>query len=118
MKELPQKYNRSWLLKNLPKRDWNKISTYKKLFIVPAGTKHDSGYMHIAIIGVNDNKAEIVAYPDDISWDYSGIQQKDGYDSVRTDCYYPSGILQFWSRSYKFMIEGAYSSTTIKIINN
>ena len=106
-------------LLKLPQRDWEKITQYDSILIVPSGSKHDSGYMMIAIIGMVGNEPkEICGYPDDISWDYTDYKQAYECTGVRTDCYYPQGILHFWARDTSFQVGESLSSITIKVINN
>ena len=94
---------------------------YYHILLVPAGTKHDSGYMHIAVVGVRKQKKgsplyQIAAYPDDICWDLTGLEQKYPMVGLRTDCEYPSGIIRIWGRG-KFEVEfPSFSSTDIKFI--
>lgn len=69
-----------------------------------------------AIIGIVDNEPkEICAYPDDICWDFSEFNQKYDCSGMRTDCFYPQGVMRFWGNSIQFTVQGAYSSTTIKV---
>lgn len=111
---------RKELLKS-PMRRWDDTDKeYDQILIVPAGTKHDSGYMHIAVIGVTDNgeekQYEIAAYPDDISCFFPlitfGEKKEFTMASVRMDCYYPQGILQYHGRG-KFKVGLALSSVDI-----
>ena len=112
-----EKLNRK-TIKLLPERDWNIVSEYKAIFLVPSGLKHESGYMTIAIIGQKENgDFEVCAYPDDIDWDFTGFVQKFSCTGMRTDCYYPNGILRFWGRNLVFEVGESFSSTDIKIKN-
>ena len=113
------KVTKKELLK-MPIRKWDDTSRqYDKILLVPAGTKHDSGYMHIAIIGVyvvkGITKYEIAGYPDDISCLFE-LQKLEGskfsYAKVRMDCLYPSGILQYNGNGY-FTVGEALSSVDI-----
>ena len=105
------KYKKTELLK-LPGRHWTSKKLYDQLLIVPAGTKHDSGYSHIAIIGcIGEEPVEICAYPDDIQ-----LPQTNDNWSLRMDCSYPSGILRLWSNKYKFQVPVALSSTEIVLV--
>lgn len=122
MKEI-EKMSKKELLK-LPVRGWDDDSRlYDQILIVPAGTKHDSGYMHIAIVGVwkdgNEKKAELCAFPDDISYFFPKIEGLH-FDTalVRQDCYYPSGVLRFHTRNGKFYVSEALSSVDIKLVPN
>lgn len=111
------------LLKS-PVREWGKTEKeYDVILLVPTGTKHDSGFMHIAIIGGIWNKKvgqhddmdfEICAYPDDISCLFPIVEFGDNFEmaTVRMDCYYPSGVLQYHGRG-KFRVGEALSSVNI-----
>jgi len=116
--KIDSKTKKRELLKNTPQRKWDMVSVYKSILIVPANTKHDSGYMQIAIVGIKENgDAEICAYPDDINWDFSNLEQKYPCAGMRTDCYYPSGILRFWGNEIEFEVGNALSSTNIIVRN-
>ena len=115
-----------------PSRPWDDTSKlYDRIWIIPAGTKHDSGYMHMAVVGVTNGPKdkifeketyEICAYPDDISTFFPPIEYGDNKEyeiaQVRMDCYYPSGILQYHSSRGKFHVSEALSSVDIKFIPN
>lgn len=115
------KYNRKQLLKLKNRKDEDIDRLYDYVLIIPAGTKHDSGFMHIAVIGkwIEDKKEkfEICSYPDDINWILPD-SQRVGYKfaHLRTDCFYPQGILKFWGRG-KFKVDWG-SSTEITFISN
>lgn len=112
MKIEPTKLNKL-SIKTLPQRE-DKVSTYESIFLVPSGLKHDSGYMMIAIVGVMDSgDMEVCAYPDDIGWDFRELEQKYGCTGMRTDCYYPNGVLRFWGNDVRFIVGEAFSSTDI-----
>ena len=106
-------------LLKMPVRDWDDTSRkYSQILLVPSGRKHDSGYMHIAVIGVYEEegkpKYEIAAFPDDISCifpvkDYGTFN----FPLVRMDCYYPSGVLRYHARNGKFTVSEALSSVEI-----
>lgn len=101
-------------LLKLPERVGNE-KVYEQLLIVPTRIKHESGWARIAIIGITEDGAEIAAYPDDINWDFSEVPQIEL--AMRTDCYYPSGILRVWSHRVKFQVGIAISSTDIKLLS-
>jgi hypothetical protein len=114
--------NKKELLKS-PRREWNDTDKeYDAILLVPDGTKHDSGYMHIAVIGVtrgkdfDDMSFEICAYPDDISCHFPiftfGDNKEFSQPLVRMDCYYPQGVLQYHGRG-KFKVGMALSSVGI-----
>ena len=101
-------------LKKLPFKDWKKTKRYDSILIIRSGKKHDSGWALIYIIGCeNGDPVEIAASCDDIGWDVSAITNE--YD-LRSDMYYPSGVLRFWSNHYDFEIGRALSSTTITLV--
>lgn len=108
------KYTKTELLK-LPDRSWDAEldKVYDELLIVPGRTKHDSGYSHIAIIGVIGSKPiEILAYPDDIELP-KALEASSYSMDFRMDCSYPHGVLRLWSNRYKFKVGFPTSSTTI-----
>lgn len=100
-------------LRKLPQRDWNKQTDYDSLYVINSGTKHDSGFAWIDIIGINDEEKEIAACCDDIIWDVSLVNSEYNF---RSDMLYPSGVLRFWSKGFKFRVGASLSSTTIKLI--
>lgn len=104
-------------LLKLPVRQWNdETQLYEKILIVPSGLEHESGYMRIAVIGVWDEgkKAEICAYPDDISY-FFPYEEEYRFAKVRQDCFYPSGVLQFHTTYGKFHVSTALSSVDISL---
>lgn len=103
-------------LRNLPVRAWDEKKAYNSVITIPSGKKHDSGWALIAIIGLddNDNPIEIAAYCDDICWKIPNINE----GSFRTDMFYPSGAVHFWSWDYEFMVGVSLSSTNIELIKN
>jgi hypothetical protein len=108
------------ILKSEKHRGWNDTDKlYDRIWLIPSGEKHDSGYMHIAVVGVNVDY-EIVAYPDDISTFFPPIKYGDReqyeFASVRMDCHYPQGILQYHGTNLKFRVSSLLSSIDIKII--
>jgi len=104
----------------MPERPWNETSRlYDQVLIVPAGTKHDSGYMHIAVIGAwsedgKETQYEICGYPDDVSLiaDYILMGNGGSFAKVRMDCWYPQGVLQYHGRG-KFKVSEGLSSQDI-----
>lgn len=104
-------------LLNSDERKWNETSKqYDSILIIPAGTRHESGYMHIAIIGVTEGEEEsyeICGYPDDISFDFPEL--KGSYGLVRMDCLYPKGIIRYHGLG-KFTVSHASSCMVIKFI--
>lgn len=113
------KYKRKELLK-LPHREWsNSSKEYKQILIVPAGLKHDSGYMCIAIIGMwvedGEEKYEIAAMPDSIShyFPIRNIAEDLTLPTVWQDCYYPSGVLRYFGDGV-FTVSDALSDVDIR----
>lgn len=118
----------------LPILDWGiDRGWWDALLIIPGRHKHDSGYAHIAIIGVRFGKVGVrgdkdsgpgewashkLAYGDDIQWPaqsgYPGGSMRD-YGALRTDSYHPSGVLRLWSGEYEFSTTSPLSSVTILI---
>jgi hypothetical protein len=119
-------YKRKNLLA-LPERRWNEETIYDSILIVPTGRKHDSGYALIAIVGtINYRPAEIAAYCDDINWitPESTTVGSSTYPfqyqiaDFHSDMFYPSNILQMWSRNGKFKVGYSSSSTDITFIKD
>lgn len=105
----------------MPTRGWQETKRlYNQILLVPSGTKHSSGYMHIAIVGVwtedKEAKYEICGYPDDISLlaDFINAGQFK-FAKVRMDCWYPQGILQYHGNG-KFRVSESLSSQEITFI--
>ena len=105
-----------------PLREWTNVDKeYKEILIVPSGKKHDSGWMRIAVIGVwiedGQEKYEIAAYPDDISYFFP--IRKIGEDlqmaTVRQDCHYPQGVLRYHGDGI-FKVSEAISSVDIHFL--
>lgn len=120
-KQTERSPSRKELLK-MPRRKWDDTSReYDQILLVPASTKHDSGYMHIAVIGVykenEEVKYEIAAYPDDISCLFKTIKFGDKnqfeFARVRMDCLYPSGVLRYHAGEGHFTVGAALSSVDI-----
>ncbi len=101
-------------LKNLPARNWDDAKAYRSVVAIPSGKKHDSGWALMAIIGLDDwnTPIEIAAYCDDICWKIPYINE----DNFRTDMFYPTGAIHFWSRDYNFLVGPSLSSTDITLI--
>jgi len=109
-------------LLTLPFRGWNAPEKwYTSLLIVPSRKMHDSGWAHIAVIGVEGDEAtEIIAFPDDIHWPAQSSLTPPGtplsdYGALRTDAYWPSGVLRLWSGIYEFSVDSPTSSVDIRI---
>lgn len=99
-------------LRKLPFRKWDEVKDYNELFVIASGRKHDSGWALMYIIGRNGDDMEIAAACDDICWDVS-LASTYG---LRTDMTYPSGILRYWSNSFKFRVGASLSSTDVVLI--
>ena len=102
-------------LRKLPFRKFNDTKkTYNSIIIINSGKKHDSGWALILIIGLDKkgNPVEIAAACDDICWK---IPNPIDYQ-LRSDMYYPGGILHFWSDAYMFKVGHSLSSTDIFLI--
>ena len=111
----------------MPQRKWDNVKKqYSEILIIPAGTKHDSGYMHIAIIGVfidgEKKKYEICAFPDDICCLFPIIKLGDKnqfeFARVHMDCLYPIGVLRYHSVDGYFTVSAALSSVNIIFHND
>lgn len=108
-------------LEGLPRRKWNETSIYHEILVVNTRQKHDSGYALMSIIGCDDNckPLEIAACCDDLELDCSAMLNMDSYyakHGLRNDMYYPSGIIRYWSRGFKFQVGTSLSSTTVTLI--
>ena len=97
-------------LKKLLHREWDKKSEYDSVLLINSKFKHKSGWAKIYIIGIRKEvPIEIAGMPDDIEW-----EMKDK-SILRTDMYYGSGIIRFWSRGSKFIVGASLSSVTIEV---
>lgn len=111
------------ILKTASNRAWDDTDTeYDSILIIPAGTKHDSGYMRIAIVGVFEKDSveqyEICGYPDDISCHFPSHKSGEfDFPLVRMDCFYPQGILRYHGRG-KFKVGESLSSQDIYFIQD
>jgi len=94
----------------LPVRHWMAHSIYDTLLVFSSGQKHNSGWAAMYVVGlIKGVPVEIASNcSDDIEW--------LGFDFVRTDCAYKSGVMHFWKRGYQFEVGDALSSITIKSI--
>jgi len=100
---------------NLPRRSWDKVSTYGSICVINSGRKHDSGYSLMYIIGMNGHvPIEIAAACDDIQW---VIPERCDY-YFRTDMFYPCGVMHFHSNKYIFQVHRSLSTTEIHLIPN
>jgi hypothetical protein len=94
----------------LPVRRWDKSSRYDSLIIFSEGSRHESGYSVMLIIGVIGGQPVEIASDcsDDISWKLS-----DG-NLMRTDCLFASKSLHFWGDCH-FTVGTALSSIDIEV---
>lgn len=100
-------------LLSLPERDWQLTTSYDSLLVLSDGTKHESGWGNITIIGCfGDEPFEIVSQcSDDIAFEVNANQ-------LRMDCAMPSRAMHFWSRGKNsFEVGAATSSITIRIFD-
>ena len=107
-------YTRKELLA-LPVRDWQKITDYDTLTIVPTGQIHkDSGYRLMAIVGNMNDKGpvEIAAFCDDFCWE-GGISPRAW---VRIDMVPNNNCVHIWSNDVRFRVGYGLSSTSLKVI--
>lgn len=100
----------------LPDADWTNPKWWNSILIIPLRTKHDSGYAHIALVGVDEKgiaREVLTACSDDIEWPLapSGFGNES---DIRTDAYYPSGVLKLWSRRYEFRVSHPVSTARIE----
>jgi hypothetical protein len=105
-----------------PLRQWTNVDKeYNEILIVPSGRKHCSGWMSIAVIGVwvedGQEKYEIAAYPDDISYFFPirKIAEDLQLTTVRQDCHYPQGVLRYHGDGI-FKVSAAVSSVDIHFL--
>lgn len=101
-------------LRGLPVRKWDETKTYTSIAVIPSGKKHDSGWALMYIIGFDDKMKpiEIAAVCDDICW--SIPDATDYY--FRSDMFYPSGVIHFWSNKYHYKVGISLSSTDVTLV--
>lgn len=111
-------------LQNITKSNVNNIpqrkespSSYRSLLIVPSRRKHSSGFTQIQVVGVGPNEVLelITTYSDDLGF-YMPTPLTEGYESIRMDCLYPSGIMRVWSNYFDFVVSFTSSSLVIKLV--
>lgn len=104
---------------DLPHVNWGDPEEWwDALLIVPTPYEHDSGWSHIAIIGVrrvdgDDMAVKVLATPDDIHWPARSAIGAMDYGALNMDSYHPQGVLRLWSRYYDFSASGPVSSVDI-----
>ena len=110
-------------LLTLPDAVWNQGGTwYESLLMIPLRTKHESGYAHIALIGVDKDgyaREVLTRCSDDIQMPfapagYARLGMAEESD-LRFDCFHPSGVLKLWSRRYQFRVSYPVSSVRIEV---
>ena len=99
-------------LRALPHRRWDEQKTYQSIMVIPSGKKHDSGWALMYVIGCNGEEKEIAASCDDIEWNTEAVTD---HRSIRTDMFYPSGVMHFWSQHFNFTVGCSLSSTAITL---
>ena len=105
-------YTRKDLLA-LPHRNWNDVTSYRSILLVPTYELHDSGWRLIAIVGCNDDGTpkEIAAFCDDIQW-----QTIRTYYGISMDMIPKTNICRFHSRTMRFQVGVSLSTTDVKIV--
>lgn len=105
----------------LPRVGWddqNRKRWWDCLIIVPTRKRHDSGWLHIAIIGYDQGSKEgmLLAMPDDITWPEITPRYPDTNGmSLRTDASPKNHALRLWSNHFRFRIDMPVSSVTIEV---
>lgn len=99
----------------LPVRDWNALSEYDALYVVPTKETHESGYRLMAIVGVLTNKGpiEIAAFCDDLCWEAANIRAM----SVRMDMMPTNNCVHIWGSGVRFRVGRGLSSTSLYVID-
>lgn len=101
-------------LRKLPHKVYNTTKEYDSLLVINSCLKHDSGYAIIYVIGVICKEPiEIACSCDEIQWNVVNVLSPYHF---RTDMYYPSGILRYWSNNFKFSVGPSLSSTEITLV--
>jgi hypothetical protein len=99
-----------------PWRDWKRTTDYDSLLVLPSRTKHGSGFRNITIIGVKGDDIEIVTQnSDDLNW-FTPPPDHPQVAQLRTDCFFKSGALHFWSRRHIFRVGAVLSSIDITLV--
>lgn len=104
--------SRKELLAGAKERESWKPDVFETILVVPNRSKHDSGYSWIRLYGKpkhHESELYLLGYCDDIIWELNG-------QDLRTDCFYPSGVLQFWKRDCNFKVGMTFSSTRIELV--
>lgn len=100
-------------LETAPQRaSWREPTTYQSVYLLPARTKHDSGYSLIQIVGVKeDGSLETAAHCDDVCWKH----EPSRHYTMRTDMTYPGGVCHCWGWNTTFTVGASLSSTDISV---
>lgn len=101
---------------SLPLRQWNEVSEYDSIAILPT-LEHESGFLCMAIIGVRKGVPIEIATQcsDDLAW----CMDFTRYGSVnlclvRTECLLVSSALHFYSKHGSFIVHSALSTISIE----
>lgn len=102
-------------LLTLPYRNSESDSLYNSVLFFNSNKKHDSGFSKVVIVGcVFKNR---IIQPIEILTSISDDISLVG-DGIRIDCFYLSGIFQFWPSKGKFFVSEALSSISIQVISD
>ena len=103
-----KRLKRTALLK-LPKRRWDETSQYNSLMVTKAGTKHESDYAHLLVVGCNyADPIEIVSTSSDV------LHINNPYNlQLNMDMFYPSGVIRYFLSSGVFECGSSLSSLFI-----
>lgn len=107
-----KEYTRKELLA-LTRRNWNDVTSYSSILLVPTYDLHDSGWRLIAIVGCKDDGTpkEIAAFCDVVQWQTI----RTDYD-ISMDMIPQTNICRFHSIRMKFQVGVSLSSTDVKIV--
>ena len=109
-KGIPNTSSKKKLLE-LPHREVY-YSEYDTVLLLPARTKHESGYAHINIIGcIDGNAVEIASQYADHVW--LDELYKYAPSSISMDCIFSNKVIQLFSTGHKLCVGGSCSSTSI-----
>lgn len=99
-------------LLSLPCRQWDVVSFYDNIYIVPTRKKHESGYRLMAVVGMdNSGQGKICAFCDDINCEVEVSPPR----CMRIDMEPESNCCRFWGNDILFVVGVACSSTTIYV---
>ena len=99
----------------LPVRDWDALSEYDALYVVPTKETHESGYRLMAIVGASNKEGpiEIAAFCDDLCWEAANIRAM----SVRMDMIPTNNCVHIWGNGVRFRVGRGLSSTSLFVID-